>query len=170
MIDKFHAFNEKVRQVIEGFAFLLIVLLTICTMTSVIFRYVFQSPIIWMYEVIVLMFAWMVFSGVYIAFTRFEHIRLTFLLNSVKGNVRTGLEVGIEIINTILLLIVVFNGFKLVQNTMAQVYNTIPVPIGFFYLAFPFLAIPMILNQIDGLLQRLSGRPDDDTLSSGAEI
>ena len=170
MVDKFHAFNEKVRQFIEGFAFVLIVLLTICTMTSVIFRYVFQSPIVWMYEVVVLLFAWMVFSGVYIAFTRFEHIRLTFVLQALKGQARIRLEVAIEIINTILLLIVVTNGFKLVQSTMSQVYNTIPVPIGIFYMAFPVLAIPMILNQIDGLLQRLSGKADDDTLSPGAEI
>lgn len=151
MLLLFHLLNQNIRKVIEYIAFLLIVLLTIGTMTGVIYRYVFQSPIIWMYEVVVIIFAWTVFAGVYLAFTKDEHIKLTFVLNALHKRKRAILQIVIEIINVIFLFIVIWYGFIIVRSTISQIYNTIPIPIGFFYAAFPVMGIPMVLSVLDNI-------------------
>ena len=136
----------------EGLAFVLIVLLTVGTMTGVIYRYVFQSPIVWMYEVVVIIFAWTIFAGVYLGFSRDEHIRLTFVLNALHKRKRAVLEIIIDIISVVFLFIVIYFGSRIVRSTMSQIYNTIPVPIGVFYAAFPVMGIPMVLGVVDHIL------------------
>ncbi len=152
MVKLFHSLNSGLRKVIEYFAFVLIVMLTIGTITGVFYRYVFQSPIVWMYEVVVIIFAWTVFAGVYLAFTRDEHIKLTFVLNALHLKKRAVLELIIDSISVIFLLIVIFFGFQITARTMQQIYNTIPVPIGVFYAALPVMAIPMLFAVVDHIL------------------
>lgn len=153
MVKFFHSMNSAIKKVIEYTAFVLIVLLTIGTVTGVFYRYVFQSPIIWMYEVVVVLFAWTVFAGVYLAFANDEHIKLTFVLNALHKRRRAALEIIIELISLIFLLIVIWYGFQIVGRTMKQIYNTIPVPIGVFYAAFPVIAVPMVLAVVDNILR-----------------
>lgn len=149
MTSLIHTLNEAVRKVMEYIAFVLLVFLTIGTITGVIFRYVFQSPIVWMYEVVVIIFAWTVFAGVYLAFYYDEQIKLTFMLNAVHKKKRAYLEIAIEIITAVFLMIVIWYGFQIAVRTMGQIYNTIPVPIGVFYLAYPVMAVPMLIAVLD---------------------
>ncbi len=152
MVKFFHSLNSVIQKVIEYLAFVLIVFLTIGTITGVIYRYVFQSPIVWMYEVVVIIFAWTVFAGVYLAFAKDEHIKLTFMLNSLHKGKRAALEIVIEVITLIFLVLVIYYGLKITGRTMRQIYNTIPVPIGVFYASFPFMAFPMIIAVIDRIM------------------
>ncbi len=149
-----HKLNEIVIRIITGFSLTLLSILTVATMGGVLYRYVLKSPVVWLYEFIVLIFAWTVFSGVVLAYSKSENIHLTFVMNALSPKGRKILALVIDLINMIFIFMVVFFGFKLVKNTSMQTYNTIPVSLGWFYASFPAMGIPMIITLLDRAVSR----------------
>ncbi len=149
-----HKVNELVIKAVTALSLVLLGILTVGTMGGVIFRYVLKSPVVWLYEFIVLIFAWTVFSGVVLAYSKKENIHLTFVMNALSRNGKRILALIIDLINMIFLFMVVFYGFKLVKSTSMQTYNTIPVSLGWFYASFPVMGIPMIITIIDRAVSR----------------
>ena len=149
-----HKVNELVIKAVTALCLILLSILTIGTMGGVIFRYVLKSPVVWLYEFIVLIFAWTVFSGVVLAYSKQENIHLTFVMNALSQKGKKILALIIDLINMIFLVMVVFFGFKLVKGTAMQTYNTIPVSLGWFYASFPVMGIPMIITLLDRAVSR----------------
>ncbi len=149
-----HKFNDLCIKVVQTISLLLLFLLTISTMTGVIYRYVLKSPIIWLYEFVVLIFAWLVFSGVVMAYSRGENINLTFLMNSLNEKGRLVLKTVIDLINMIFICMIIYFGFQIVKSTASQSYQTINVSLGWFYASFPVMGIPMIVTIIDRSIRR----------------
>ncbi len=149
-----HKLNDIVIKIVTAISLSLLSLLTIGTMGGVIFRYVLKSPVVWLYEAVVLIFAWAVFSGVVLAYSKKEHIHLTFVMNALSAKGKAVLALVIDIINCAFILMVIFYGFKLVKSTSMQTYNTIPVSLGWFYASFPVMGIPMVITLIDRSIRR----------------
>lgn len=63
-------------------------LMTLLTFTNVIFRYVFNSLIIWSLEVVLIMFAWLVMFGVAYAFKVTAHLGVDAVTNLLSPPVR----------------------------------------------------------------------------------
>lgn len=139
----------------EKIALTLVIILTVLTMTGVIYRYVLQMPLVWLYETTVVVFAWMVFIGASIAFKRREHIKLEFLVDSVPESAARFIKIIIELITIIFLIFVIKEGFQIVKDTSAQTYNTIDLSIAWFYASFPVSALFMIIHLFDAVLELL---------------
>ncbi|WHH57331.1 TRAP transporter small permease [Petroclostridium sp. X23] len=133
----------------------LIIALTILTTMGVVYRYVLQMPLVWLYETSVVIFAWMIFLGASIAFKQREHIKLEFLVSSVPENVARMLKIIIEIITIAFLVFVIKEGFEIVKNTWNQTYNTINLSTAWFYLSFPVSAVFMVIHLIEAVLELL---------------
>ncbi|MGE4282447.1 MAG: TRAP transporter small permease [Clostridia bacterium] len=133
----------------------LIVLLTILTSAGVVYRYILQAPLIWVYETSVVLFAWMIFVGTSIAFKRREHIRLEFLIHALPHGMSKILKIIIELITIVFLIFVIKEGFIIVKNTWAQTYNTINLSTAWFYLSFPVSAVIMVIHLIDAIIELL---------------
>ena len=69
-----HSFEETAIAVLLG-------LMTLLTFTNVIFRYVFNSLIIWSLEVVLILFAWLVMFGVAYAFKVTAHLGVDAVTN-----------------------------------------------------------------------------------------
>ena len=149
-----HKLNDFVIRIVTALCLTLLSLLTIATMTGVIFRYVLKSPVVWLYETVVLIFAWTVFSGVVLAYSKQENIHLTFVMSALSEKGKKILATIIDIINLTFIFMVVFYGFQLVKSTSAQSYNTINVSLGWFYASFPVMGIPMIITILDRAIGR----------------
>ncbi|MDK2934835.1 MAG: TRAP-type transport system small permease protein [Clostridiales bacterium] len=142
----------------EKIALILVTVLTILTMTGVIYRYVLKSPLVWLYETTIVVFAWMVFIGASIAFKRREHIKLEFLVSSVPEKVSRVLKIIIEFITIMFLFFVIKEGFQIVKDTWAQTYNTINLSIAWFYASFPVSAIFMEIHLIEAVVELMSNK------------
>lgn len=149
-----HKLNDLVLKIVTNVSLLLLALLTVATMTGVIYRYILKSPIVWLYEFVVLIFAWTVFSGIVLAYARHENIHLTFVMNALSEKGQKILATLIDGINLVFIFMVVFYGFQIVKSTSMQSYNTIDVSLGWFYASFPVMGIPMVITIVDRNIRR----------------
>ena len=127
---------------------IIVSVLTVLSVIGVIFRFVFDNPIVWLYELSLLMFSWIIFLGVAMAFKVNEHMNLTFIVDNLKPGKKYLAKQIIYFISLIFMVICVKEGFSIAGGTMNQYYNTIPVPKGIFYLSLPISAIPSIIHII----------------------
>lgn len=65
-------------------------LMTLLTFTNVVFRYVFNSNILWALELTVFMFAWMVLVGASYGVKKHFHIGVDVLINLLPASLRKG--------------------------------------------------------------------------------
>jgi tripartite ATP-independent transporter DctM subunit len=73
---------------LEGCAALLVAIIMLLLLVAVLSRYVFSYPIIWIDELISLLFIWLAMLGAVIAVYRNEHLRLTALVERLSAPTR----------------------------------------------------------------------------------
>lgn len=157
LLDKFCA-------VVTGF-----ILVTLCLITdaSVIARFIFNSPLKWSYELMLVGLSWATFIGMPMTFHKQEHMRLTFVTDRLKPSVWRIYITVIDVLLIVFLVIGVVNSIQVVQNAWPQIYQTIPVSRGIFYLSFPIGAAISVVHLIDIILNR---KPDDAPSAKNEEV
>lgn len=144
-------FLDKICAVVTGF-----ILVALCLVTdySVIMRFIFNSPVQWSYELMLVGLSWATFIGMPMTFHKQEHMRLTFVTDKLKPSVWRVYMTVIDVILIVFLIVGVVNSVQVVQNAWGQVYQTIPVSRGIFYLSFPIGAAISVVHLIDIILNR----------------
>lgn len=157
-------FLDKVCAVVTGF-----ILVALCLVTdySVIMRFIFNSPVQWSYELMLVGLSWATFVGMPMTFHKQEHMRLTFVTDKLKPSVWRVYMTVIDVILIVFLIVGVVNSIQVVQNAWGQVYQTIPVSRGIFYLSFPIGAAISVVHLIDIVLNR---KPDDAPTADNKEV
>ena len=142
---------DKVCAVVTGF-----ILVALCLITdySVVMRFIFNSPVQWSYELMLVGLSWATFIGMPMTFHKQEHMRLTFVTDKLKPSVWRVYMTVIDVVLIAFLIVGVVNSVQVVQNAWPQVYQTIPVSRGIFYLSFPIGAAISVVHLIDIVLNR----------------
>ncbi len=140
--------SDGINSVAEHLAIILLAVMSLLTFGGVIARYLFGSPIVWLYETTLVLFSWAIFLGVSIAFKQGAHIRLDLIDDNLSTKNTALVRTVIEIIVAIFLLIVVKDGIEIVINTMTQKYITLNLSIGWFTSAFPVCAVISLLHLV----------------------
>jgi len=148
----------QITSVLTGF---LMSILTITTLVGVFFRYVLGHPLSWVYEATIVSFSWMIFLGMALAFKKNEHIALEFVVGNLKPKLQYIWKQGINIICLLFMVVSTYHAIKVVQGTWSQLYNTIPIPRGLFYLSFPVAAVPTISHIIVRMVELEVGKLDE---------
>ena len=82
-----HALHSRVAsrlmQPIEAISAALLSVIVVLLLTSVVARYVFSLPVVWVDEIVSLSFLWLAMLGSVIAMHRNEHLRLTLVVEKV---------------------------------------------------------------------------------------
>jgi TRAP-type C4-dicarboxylate transport system permease small subunit len=119
---------------------------------GVIARYIFSSPIVWQYELSQVLFVWLMFLGSSVAFYNFDHITIDAFVDILPRMARniTIFLVRLGILFISILLIV--EGFKLVEAFSSKYFRTIPLSISWLYTASPISFILVLFYDIVGLL------------------
>ncbi len=138
------AFN-RFTSVVAG---VLMIYLVLSTLIGVFFRFVLGNPLAWVYEASIVSFSWIIFFGVSMAFKNNEHMSLEFVVANLKPKAQYVLRQIINVICLAFMIVGMYYSIKIVGRTWAQMYNTIPVPSGVFYLSFPLAAVPAISHII----------------------
>lgn len=142
---------DKISAVITGF-----ILVALCLIIdySVIMRFIFGSPVKWQYELTLVGLCWATFIGMPMTFHKQEHLRLTFVTDKLKANTWRVYMTVIDVVLILFLIVGIVNSFQVVSNAWNQMYQTIPVSRGIYYLSFPIGAAFSVVHLIDIILNR----------------
>ena len=142
---------DKISAATTGF-----ILVALCLIIdySVVMRFVLNKPVQWQYELTLVGLCWATFIGMPMTFHKQEHLRLTFVTNSLKPKAwRIYMDV-IDLLLIVFLFLGIINSIAVVQNAWSQFYQTIPVSRGIYYLSFPIGCAFSIVHLIDIILNR----------------
>jgi len=146
---------NKINVIVEYICILLVTILFFILFVGVIARYIFNSPIIWQYELSQIFFVWLIFLGTTVAFFYRQHIVISAFVNALPQKARQLsvilVKLGIFIFN----IIIVTEGFKIMQTFSTRNFRTIPVSIGWLYAPAPISFILILLYDIIRLFWKL---------------
>lgn len=129
------------------FDILLLGILAILTFLGVVARYIFNNPIVWNYEITLILFSWLIFSGVSVAFKTGENIRID-LFNQKSKKIKKSCAIIGNIATILFLLFTIKEGINIVKNTWHQQYNTIVLSTAWFYLPLPLCGSVSLIHFI----------------------
>lgn len=130
----------------------IVTILMLILSIGIISRFIFNFPLIWTYEFSIICFVWLIFMGMAYAFKSREHMKLTFITNSLHGRTKQFWIFLIDIVCIFFLICAVFAGISISISTWPQYYNTIPLRKGLFYLSMPISGTISIIHLINYLI------------------
>lgn len=151
MIRFLNKLSNFINAIVEKICMLLLAIISILTVTGVISRYVIGTPIIWLYEVTLVLFSWVTFLGVSIAFKKKENIGLDFLINHVPKKSVKFIQVIILISVILFFIIGIKDSGEIIKSTLPQKYDTVNISTAWFYLSFPVGAVISIIHLLSEL-------------------
>lgn len=125
-----------------------LIILVICTFMGVIMRYFFNNPFVWLQEVQLWCFTWVVFFGCGAAFRTGSHVAIEVVVDHLPKHLRKSVEIiGFFIVVAVLLYFMIY-GSKLVLQLFrtGRTTNILDVPFPVIYGAFPLGCLLMIVN------------------------
>ncbi|MBQ6315451.1 MAG: TRAP transporter small permease [Mogibacterium sp.] len=141
-MKKFDKICEFINNIASAITVAMMVFLILLITWSVFSRFVLNSPVAWQYEATLVCLSWIVFIGMSMTFHNDEHMRLTFVANAMKTPKMRAIWLTImDGFCFVFLVIAAYLSVSVIQNAMQTLYQTIPVPRGWFYLPFPIGAI-----------------------------
>ena len=154
-INKLSKFLDKISSVLSSAA---LVFLCLIIVYSVIMRFIFNKPVSWQYELTLVGMSWAIFIGMPMTFHKEEHMRLTFVTNSLKPRAWLIAMTLIDLLLIAFLIGGVVSSISVIQTTWKDFYKTIAIRKGIFYLSFPIGCTFSIVHLIDLILNR---KPED---------
>lgn len=131
--------------ILTGMTFLVLVTITFA---GVIMRYFINRPLVWLEEVQLMCFVWIVFFGAGAAFRTGSHVAIDMLVDRFPQQIRKLVEILIYITVIIVLGYFMIQGWSLVQQ-MGQtnrLTNIFKIPYTLIYAAFPIGCVLMMIN------------------------
>ena len=111
--------------------------MTCVVVTSVVFRYVLNKPLVWPEELASMLFAWLTFVGAYAALRSRSHITINILLILLPQNVRLVLARIVDVGVLLLVALFAYQGFSLTITTWGLEYPAMEISRGYLYLSLP---------------------------------
>lgn len=143
-----------VDRILSPAAIVILIAMTALVAYAVVARYVFRTPLIYSYDLSTLLFAWVVFLGLFAAERDKAHIGLDLVLDMKDGPLRRMLAVLRQVILIALAAYMTWIGYRLIQRTGMQIpsmrisakwlYASLPVGFGALTLIY-VLRLPGII-------------------------
>lgn len=144
--------NNKVKKYLLNLdiviAAISLVILVSTTFFGVLMRYFFNDPFVWLQEVQLWCFTWVVFFGGGAAFRTGSHVAIEFIVDHMKPTMRKITETFGYIVSTGVILYFLIHGTNLVKQLFntGRTTNILDIPFPLIYAAFPICCILMIIN------------------------
>jgi len=142
----------------------LLVAIILMVFANVVGRYFFRSPLYWSDELAQYLFLWLSYLGALAALMKGQHYSVALLVEALPSTVSLGVKAIGQIVVIILLGVLIWYGWKLVDLLSFQKTPALRMSVYYFYLALPATSALMLLVMVKQLLDTLRGRP-----SPGAE-
>jgi TRAP-type C4-dicarboxylate transport system permease small subunit len=129
-------------------------LLVFVVFYGVIQRYVFNTPLIWGYELSILLFMWVAFFGMTMGFKENRLRSITFIIDKIKNEqIKKRIEIFLSVLITLILLTCTVAGFLVFLQMCSITFRTINLSLGWQYLPLPISFAAMSFTSIDNLFE-----------------
>jgi len=151
-------FNDIFTKIAKGTVVICISSQALLIFITVIFRYFLNNPITWGDEVSVLLLVVITFFGCYLATRKNKLARIELFINRFKGNKRTIIYVISEMIALIMMLFVLYFGYKLFISPTSLKQRTpgLFIPLWIFYLMIPTTFFASITHTLEKIISYIN--------------
>ncbi len=144
---------KKVIWLIERLLILMLAASIIIIVLQVCARYIFKSPLKWSEQLARMLFIWMIFLGVPVAYYRNSAVRFDLILDNMTGKWRIVFEI---IINTIVVFFAVFFCYcsaELCIKTGSRMTSGVVMPQNALYIAMPISMLLLVLVMVSKIFE-----------------
>jgi TRAP-type C4-dicarboxylate transport system permease small subunit len=125
---------------------------------GVVFRFV-NRPLAWTDELGQYLLVWTGFVGWIIAGNRGSHIRVTALLNRLKGRGRQAAEIAIQLLVAIFGIVLLSRSFGLIGRNLDVMWVSLPLSVALVYIPIPIAGFAILVQSAVGIGRALKGEP-----------
>lgn len=162
--------KNAVDKVLELFCMVLFAGLVLLVVWQVFTRYVLNTPSPYSEQLATYTFVWLVLFGAALVFGENGHMAMDFIKEKFPKHLKMGVEIVIQ------LLILFFAAFVLAKGgseaaslTWTQATGSIPIPIGWLYLALPISGVLIVFYSLHSIYQIIAQRRPLDEIPGGVE-
>jgi len=148
---------EKIVKSIRTVIFLGFIFLVSITGINIFMRYFFGSSFAWIDELSRFVFVWITFLAIAEGVRLGIHPGFTSLKEKAPEKVKKILNIGILFLEVYFLVLLFYGGARYVLLTWVQKMSTIPMSLGWKYLAAPVSTFLMLLFVITGVFKKRRG-------------
>ena len=135
---------------------------------GVLKRYIFKSPLKWSYELSILSFLWVSFLGAAAALKTHQHIQFDWIVDVLPSKISGIVMLVRDIVILCILIPGVVYGFIIFSSMIEQSFQTLPLSLGWMYLALPVGLLLMSIFMVEIFVEDLDAFKDK-TLSTQKE-
>src|ERR1700688_659208 len=122
------AIDRVIGAIVEPVAAFLVAVEIVILASSVLFRYVLRSPLVWSDELATILLLWLAMLGAVIAYRRGEHIRMTALVRRVTPRTAEVLEAISSVIVSIFVIELMPASLKFFQQEQIDLSPALSIP------------------------------------------
>jgi len=148
-------------RIVGGLLALIMGGMTVLVFSSVVLRYVLNSPVTWSEELASLLFAWLTFVGAYVGFRTHSHIRIDTLTMFLPTGLRRGILRVADMGALAILFVFIWQGFSLTATTWSLEFPALEISRGYLYLSLPLGACLMLVAILLSPRRDVVGRGGD---------
>jgi len=154
---------------LEYFCAALLIVIVLIVFANVVGRYFFHAPLRWSDEVAQYMFLWLSYLGALAALIRGRHYSVPTLVDMLPSVPRVIVKTISDLIVLLILLVLVWFGWQLVERLSFQTSLTLGVPVYYAYVALPLTAALMAVVVCVQAINRLCGVPPSSADAVGSD-
>lgn len=147
-------FNKTLFKVDDIVAAVVLVGVVVITIVNVIFRYMFNAPILWAEEVALACYVWLVFIGASSTLKRNGHIGIDYFVEKLPSKMkRVTKYIRVFIIYFVFLYVFVFLGIKLTAQAGLKLTPALGISYQWIDVAVPIGGILLVIHFTRGLIE-----------------
>jgi TRAP-type C4-dicarboxylate transport system permease small subunit len=137
----------------------LLIAIVLMIFANVVGRYFFRAPLRWSDELAQYLFLWLSYVGALAALMKGRHYSVSLLIEVLPRPLSIGVKAVSHIIVAIILGILIWYGWKMVDLLKFQKTPALRMSVYYFYLALPLTSALMLMVVVKQLFDTLRGRP-----------
>lgn len=157
---------------LETGALICFLIMVVSLILQIVFRYVLKIVAPWTEELARFSCIWSVFLGTAVCFEEGKHIKIDVIIEKVSNKIINLLLLVINILVTsTFIAIVIYGSILLLRIGWEDIATTIPIQMGFVYLALPISMVSITIFAILRLCETVAGRKNrSDTSNESLSI
>ena len=136
---------------------LLVALIVAIVAIAVVFRYVFNAPLIFSFDLAVILFVWLVFLGLARAAHEGAHLAVDMLTALLPHRLALATEMAMRLLMIAIAVFIAFHAFDLTTRTRMEI-ATMRISMAWLYAAVPTGFTLFLLYEAYALWCRVTGR------------
>lgn len=142
---------NKISKITTSIASIMLFIMLVLTFTQVIFRYVFNSPIMWAEQVTLIMLIWFGYMVISVGINEQNHIALESIYLKLNKNIQKVLDCIRHILMIGFSVLMVHYGILLVDLAKSQYFPASHISRGFLYAVLIFSGVLMTIYSMTHL-------------------